>query len=209
MNSMDNSQRVSSMYIPHVLDKRSGEEKIWDLWSRLHADRIVFIGEEINDYNANIVVGQLLQLEADNREKPISIYINSPGGVVSAGLAILDAMNYITPDISTVCMGSAASMAAVLLSAGTKGMRFCFPNSSVMIHQVSGGASGQVTNLEIQLAQARMLKKKLNHILADNTEQTYERVCEDTERDHWFTAEEAKEYGIIDGVLLKRDVILK
>ena len=112
MNSMDNSQRVSSMYIPHVLDKRSGEEKIWDLWSRLHADRIVFIGEEINDYNANIVVGQLLQLEADNREKPISIYINSPGGVVSAGLAILDAMNYITPDISTVCMGSAASMAA-------------------------------------------------------------------------------------------------
>lgn len=205
MRHIDTTPGFSGMVIPHVLDKRSGDERIWDLWSRLHADRIVFLGEEINEYVANIIVGQLLQLEAENREKPITLYINSPGGGVAAGLAIYDVMNYISPEVRTVCIGSAASMAAVLLASGAKGHRYCMPNASVMIHQPHGGASGQVTDMKIQVARAEMLKKKLNVILADKTGQPYERVCEDTERDHWLEAEEAVEYGLVDEVFTRRE----
>ncbi|MCK5019854.1 MAG: ATP-dependent Clp protease proteolytic subunit [Candidatus Peribacteraceae bacterium] len=190
--------------VPHVLDKTSGQERIFDLWSRLHKDRIIFLGEAVTDYTANIIVGQLLQLEAEDRAQPISLYINSPGGVVTAGLAIFDVMNYIEPEVSTVCVGNAASMGAFLLSAGAKGSRYIMPSSSVMIHQISSGAQGMATDLEISLKRVLRLKEMLNRKLAINTAQSYEKVCEDTERDYWMNAEEALKYGIVDKIMTSR-----
>jgi len=194
----------NGMVIPHILDKTSGQDRIWDLWSRLHKDRIIFLGEQVTDYTANIIVGQLLQLEADDRAQPISLYINSPGGLVSGGLAIYDVMNYIEPEVSTVCVGSAASMGAFLLSAGAPGHRYIMPSAAVMIHQVSAGTHGQVTDMEISLKRAKYLKDMLNQKLADHTGQPYEKVCEDTERDYWMNAEEALEYGMVDKIFTSR-----
>ena len=193
-----------NMVIPHILDKSSGVERVWDLWSRLHSDRIIFLGEAINDYTANLIIGQLLQLEAQDRAQPIQMYINSPGGLVSAGLAIYDMMNYIEPEVRTVCIGQAASMAAVILAAGAKGHRYCLPNASVMIHQVSGGTHGQVTDMEISLKKAKSLKEKLNRILSDRTGTAYEKVSADVERDYWMTSEEAFEYGVVDKIFTSR-----
>ena len=192
------------MYTPYVLDNSGGGERVFDLWSRLHKDRIIFLGEEITEHTANLIVAQLLYLETQSRVEDINLYINSPGGSVSAGLAILDTMNYIESPVRTVCVGQAASMAAVLLAAGVPGRRFCMPNASVMIHQVSGGASGQVTDMEITLKRAKMLKDKLNKILSESTGTPYERVCIDVERDYWMTAQEAITYGIVDKVLENR-----
>jgi len=192
------------MVTPHILDKTSGQERIWDLWSRLHKDRIIFLGEDVSNYSANIIIGQLLQLEAEDRAQPITLYINSPGGLVSAGLAIYDMMNYIEPDVRTICIGNAASMGAFLLSAGAHGERYITPSSSVMIHQVSGGAQGQVTDMEISLKRAKYLKDLLNKRLSEHTGQDYDKVCDDAERDYWMNAEEALEYGIVDKIFNSR-----
>jgi len=194
----------TSMNTPYILDKTAGRERVWDLWSRLHSDRIVYLGDDITDYNANLVIGQLLQLEASDRAQPIQLYINSRGGSVSAGLAIYDVMNYIEPEVRTVCVGLAASMAAVLLACGAKGHRYCMPNSSVMIHQVRGGAQGVVTDMEITLKRAAMLKEKLNRLLAEKTGRPYEQVVADAERDYWLSSDEALEYGLVDKVLFTR-----
>jgi ATP-dependent Clp protease protease subunit len=192
------------MYVPHVLDKSSGSERVFDLWSRLNRDRIIFLGRAIDDSVANLIVAQLLYLESQSRTEDIYMYINSPGGSVSAGMAIYDVMNYIDPDVNTLCYGEAASMGALLLSSGAKGKRYCLPNSSVMIHQVSGGTRGQVTDMEINFKRAKSLKDKLNKIIASNTGQSYEKICSDAERDYWMTAEEALEYGMVDSVLTNR-----
>jgi len=190
--------------VPIVLDNTGRNERAWDLWSRLNKDRIVFLGEEVSNISANIIVGQLLYLESENKEEPISLYINSPGGSVSAGLAIYDTMNYIKPDVHTVCVGLAASMGALLLSSGAKGHRSCLPNSEIMCHQPLGGASGQATDIAIQAAHMERTKKKLTKIMAENTGKSYDEVYEALERDNWFTAEEAKDYGLVDTVLTSR-----
>lgn len=192
------------MSFPYVLDNTGGKERVFDLWSRLHKDRIVFLGEEINDRVSNIIVGQLLQLEAEDREEPILLYINSPGGIVTSGLAIYDVMNYIQPEVRTVCVGQAASMGAFLLAAGAPGHRYCMPSSSVMIHQVSSGSQGTVTDMTISLERAKYLKDLLNKVLAERTGQPYEKVCDDVERDYWMTADEAKAYGMVDSIFYSR-----
>ncbi len=191
--------------IPYVIEQSPRGERSYDIYSRLLNERIVFLGEAIDDAVANSVVAQLLHLESADPDKDISLYINSPGGSVTAGLAILDTMNYIRCDVSTICIGECASMAAVLLSAGTPGKRFCLPNSMVLIHQPSGGAQGQQT--EIQIVADFMLKtrERLNRILAENTGQSLEDIQRDTERDNYMTAEQALEYGLIDKVVSKRD----
>ena len=190
--------------IPYVVEQTSRGERTYDIYSRLLKDRIIFLGDEVNDVTASLVVAQLLFLEAEDPDKDICIYINSPGGSVTAGMAIYDTMQYIKPDVSTICIGMAASMGAFLLSSGTKGKRYALPNAEIMIHQPLGGAKGQAT--EIQIAAEHILKtrKKLNEILAANTGQTYEQIATDTERDNYMTAEEAKEYGLIDGVITSR-----
>ena len=191
--------------IPYVIEQSPRGERSYDIYSRLLNERIVFLGEQIDDQVANSVVAQLLHLESADPDKDISLYINSPGGSVTAGLAILDTMNYIRCDVSTICIGECASMAAVLLSSGTPGKRFCLPNSMVLIHQPSGGAQGQQT--EIQIVADFMLKtrERLNRILAENTGQTLEAIQRDTERDNYMTAEQALEYGLVDKVVSKRD----
>ena len=190
--------------IPYVIEQSPRGERSSDIYSRLLTDRIIFRGEQIDDNVANSVVAQLLHLESADPEKDISLYINSPGGSVTAGLAILDTMNFIKPDVSTICMGCCASMAAVLLSAGAKGKRLCLPNSMVLIHQPSGGAQGQQT--EIQIVADFMLKtrKRLNQILADNTGQSLEAIQRDTERDNYMTAQQALEYGLVDRIVESR-----
>ena len=190
--------------VPYVVEQTSRGERSYDIFSRLLNDRIIFLGEEINSVSANLVVAQLLHLESQDSEKDISLYINSPGGEVYSGLAILDTMNFIKPDVSTICLGMAASMAAVLLASGTKGKRFCLPNSMVMIHQPSGGAQGQQTEIEIAAREIRETRSNLNKILADATGQPFEVVERDTERDNYMTALEAKEYGLIDEVIAHR-----
>ena len=192
--------RIMSL-VPYVLESTSRGERTYDIYSRLLKDRIIFLGEEVNDVTASLVVAQLLFLEAEDPNKDISLYINSPGGSVTAGMAIYDTMNYIKCDVSTICLGMAASMGAFLLSGGTKGKRYALPNAEVMIHQPSGGARGQATEIQIVAENILRTKKKLNEILAANTGQPYDVIVRDTERDNYMTAEQAKEYGLIDCVI--------
>ena len=189
--------------VPYVIEKTSRGERSYDIYSRLLKERIIFLGEEVNDVTASLVVAQLLFLEAEDPTKDINLYINSPGGSVTAGMAIYDTMNYIKCDVSTVCMGMAASMGAFLLSGGAKGKRFALPNAEVMIHQPSGGAKGQATEIRIAAENILKTRKKLNEILAANTGQPIETIERDTERDNYMSAEEAKAYGLIDGILEK------
>ena len=195
---------MGSVLIPNVIEETSRGERHFDLFSRLLNDRIIVLSDEVNDATAAVVVGQLLYLESQDSEKDISFYINSPGGSVSAGLAIYDTMQYIKCDVSTICMGMAASMGAFLLSAGEKGKRFALPNSEIMIHQPSGGAQGQATDIKIVADHILRTKTKLNKILAENTGKPIETIAEDTERDNFMSAEEAMEYGLIDKILYKR-----
>lgn len=190
--------------VPYVIEQTNRGERQYDIFSRLLNDRIIVLSDEVNDATASLVVAQLLYLESQDSEKDISFYINSPGGVVTAGLAIYDTMQYIKCDVSTICMGLAASMGAFLLSSGTKGKRFALPNSEIMIHQPSGGAKGQATDIKIVAEQILKTKEKLNKILADNTGKPIEVIAEDTERDNFMSAQEALEYGIVDKILYKR-----
>lgn len=190
--------------VPYVVEQTSRGERSYDIFSRLLNDRIVMLSEEVNDTTASLIVAQLLYLEAQDPDKDIQFYINSPGGSVSAGLAIYDTMQYIKPDVSTICVGLAASMGAFLLSSGAKGKRIALPNAEIMIHQPSGGSQGQCTDIQIQAEQILKIKKKLNAILAGNTGKSVEEVERDCERDHFMTAEEAQAYGLIDKVIYKR-----
>ena len=190
--------------IPYVIEQTSKGERSYDIYSRLLKERIIFLGEEVNETTAGLVVAQLLFLESEDPGKDIHLYINSPGGVVSAGLAIYDTMNYIKCDVETICIGLAASMGAFLLAGGTKGKRFALPNAEIMIHQPSGGAKGQATDIQIVADNIQKTKKRLNTILAENTGKPYEVIAADTERDNYMSAEEAKEYGLIDGVITNR-----
>ena len=190
--------------VPYVVEQTSRGERSYDIFSRLLNDRIVFLGEEVNATTASLVVAQLLYLEAQDPDKDIQFYINSPGGSVTAGMAIYDTMQYIKCDVSTICVGMAASMGAFLLSSGAKGKRLALPNAEIMIHQPSAGTKGQVTDMAIHLRRLEIIKKRLNSILADNTGQSLETVTADCERDNFMTAEEAKEYGLIDKVIYAR-----
>ncbi|MBP5313693.1 MAG: ATP-dependent Clp endopeptidase proteolytic subunit ClpP [Eggerthellaceae bacterium] len=195
------SQQAKNALIPYVIEQSPRGERSYDIYSRLLNSRIIFLGEQIDDQVANSVVAQMLHLEQEDPDKDISLYINSPGGSVTAGLGILDTMNFIKCDVSTICIGECASMAAVLLSAGAKGKRFCLPNSMVLIHQPSGGAQGQQTEIAIVADFMLKTRQRLNKILADNTGQTLEAIQRDTERDNYMTAEEALQYGLVDKVL--------
>ena len=196
--------RIDSALVPYVIEQTPRGERSYDIYSRLLNDRIIFLGEEINSVTANLVIAQLLHLESQDAEKDISLYINSPGGEVYSGLAILDTMNYIKPQVSTICVGMAASMAAVLLASGDKGKRFCLPNSIVMIHQPSGGAQGQQTEIEIAAREIRETRATLNKILSDATGQPFEKVQADTERDNYMRAQAALEYGLVDRIVSSR-----
>ena len=187
--------------VPYVIEQTSRGERSYDIYSRLLKDRIIFLGEEVNDVSASVIVAQLLFLEAEDPSKDIQLYINSPGGSVTAGMAIYDTMKYIKCDVSTICLGMAASMGAFLLAGGTKGKSFALPHSPIMIHQPSGGAQGQATEIQIVADHIAQTKRTLNEILAENTGQPYEVVEKDTDRDNYMTAEEAKAYGLIDGVV--------
>lgn len=189
--------------VPMVVDQSNHSERSYDIYSRLLKDRIIFLGEEVNDVSANLVVAQLLFLAAEDPDKDISLYINSPGGSISAGMAIYDTMQYIKPDVSTICIGLAASMGAFLLAGGAKGKRFALPNSEIMIHQPLGGARGQATDIQIQAEHILKIKEKMNKMLSENTGKSLKIIKEDTERDNYMTAEEAKEYGLIDEVINK------
>ena len=189
--------------VPYVVEQTSRGERTYDIYSRLLKDRIIFLGEEVTDVSANIVIAQLLFLAAEDPDKDINLYINSPGGSVTAGMAIYDTMQYIKPDVSTICVGMAASMGAFLLAGGAKGKRFALPNSEVMIHQPSGGARGQATEIKIAAENILKTRKKLNEILAANTGRSFEEIERDTERDNFMSALEAKEYGLIDAVITK------
>ena len=206
MNHTQNSALDSQALgmVPMVVETSGRGERAYDIYSRLLKERVVFLVGEVNDQTANLVIAQLLFLESENPEKDISLYINSPGGSVSAGLAIYDTMQFIKPDVSTLCMGMAASMGAFLLAAGTKGKRFSLPNSRVMIHQPLGGARGQASDIEIQAREILYLRERLNKILSDRTGQTIETIAKDTDRDNFMSGEQAKEYGIIDQVIEKR-----
>ncbi len=190
--------------VPMVIEQSGRGERSFDIYSRLLKERVIFLVGPVSDYVGNLVVAQLLFLESDNPDKDISFYINSPGGSVSAGMAIFDTMNFIKPDVSTLCTGMAASMGAFLLAAGAKGKRFSLPNSKVMIHQPSGGSQGQATDIEIQAREILKTREQLNIILAERTGQPLERIARDTERDYYMSAEESKEYGLIDQVISKR-----
>ena len=190
--------------IPYVIEQTSRGERSYDIYSRLLKDRIIFLGEEVTDVSANLIVSQLLFLESEDPGKDISLYINSPGGSVTAGMAIYDTMQYIKCDVSTICMGMAASMGAFLLAGGTKGKRIALPNSTIMIHQPSGGAQGQASDIKIVAEQILKTRQKLNEILAENTGKPLDVIARDTERDKYMTAEEAKEYGIVDRVIVSR-----
>ena len=190
--------------VPYVIEQTNRGERSYDIFSRLLNDRIVMLNEEVNNASASVICAQLLYLEGQDPEKDISLYINSPGGVITAGMAIYDTMQYIKCDVSTICMGMAASMGSFLLAAGAKGKRIALPNSEIMIHQPSGGAQGQATDIEIQANHILAIKKRLNTILSEKTGQPYETIAKDTERDNWMTAEEAMNYGIIDKIIEKR-----
>ncbi|UAL53678.1 ATP-dependent Clp endopeptidase proteolytic subunit ClpP [Bacillus sp. CMF21] len=190
--------------IPYVIEQSGRGERSYDIYSRLLKDRIIMIGDEINDHVANVVVAQLLFLAAEDNEKDISIYINSPGGSITAGFAIFDTMQYIKPDVRTICTGMAASFGAMLLLAGTKGKRFALPNSEIMIHQPLGGARGQATEIEISARRILKLREHINKIIAERTGQSVEKVARDSDRDYYMSAAEAKEYGIIDEIIVSR-----
>ena len=190
--------------VPYVVEQTNRGERSYDIFSRLLNDRIVFLGEEVNATTASLIVAQLLYLEAQDPDKDIQLYINSPGGSVTDGMAIYDTMQYVKCDVSTICVGMAASMGAFLLSSGTKGKRLALPNAEIMIHQPSAGTKGQVTDMAIHLRRLEIIKKRLNSILAGNTGQSLETVTADCERDNFMTAEEAKEYGLIDKVIYSR-----
>ncbi|MFR6289904.1 MAG: ATP-dependent Clp endopeptidase proteolytic subunit ClpP [Peptococcaceae bacterium] len=192
-----------SYLVPMVVEQTNRGERSYDIYSRLLKDRIILLGDEVNNVTANAIIAQLLFLEADDPDKDISLYINSPGGSVTAGLAIFDTMNYIKPDVSTVCLGMAASMGAFLLAAGAKGKRFALPNSEIMIHQPMGGASGQATDIAIHAEHILRTRETLNKILAERTGQSLEKIKQDTERDNFMTAEQAKAYGLVDEVMSK------
>jgi len=193
------------MLIPTVIEKTGRGERAYDIYSRLLKDRIIMLHGEVNDQSASLIVAQLLFLEAEDPEKDIYLYINSPGGVVTAGMSIYDTMNYIKPDVVTICMGQAASMGAFLLSSGAKGKRYALPHARIMIHQPLGGAQGQATDIEIHAKEILRMKKELNEILAKNTGKTIKKITADTERDNFMSAQEAVEYGLIDKVLTKKD----
>jgi len=190
--------------IPFVIEQTHRGERSWDIYSRLLKDRIVFLGTPVNDQVANVIVAQLLFLESEDPDKDITLYINSPGGVVTAGLAIYDTMQHVGPDVATYCLGQAASMGALLLAGGAKGKRFALPNARIMIHQPSGGAQGQATDIEIQAQEIQRLKQILNKILADHSGQTVDSILRDTERDNFMDAETAKKYGLIDEVMIRK-----
>lgn len=198
-------QMPSDALVPYVVEQSPRGERSYDIYSRLLNDRIIFLGEEVSDVTANLVVAQLLHLESQDPEKDISLYINSPGGSVTAGLAILDTMNYIKCDVSTICLGECASMGAVLLSAGAKGKRYALPNSMVLIHQPSGGAQGQQTEIAIVADFMKKTRERLNGILAANTGQSLETIQRDTERDNYMTAQQAMDYGLVDRVITDRE----
>ncbi|MEL3972739.1 ATP-dependent Clp endopeptidase proteolytic subunit ClpP [Rossellomorea oryzaecorticis] len=191
--------------IPYVIEQSSKGERSYDIYSRLLKDRIIMVSDEINDHMANSIVAQLLFLAADDPEKDISLYINSPGGSTSAGFAIFDTMEYISPDVRTICTGMAASFGAMLLLAGTKGKRFALPNSEIMIHQPLGGARGQATDLEISAKRILKLREHINEIISEKTGRSIEKVALDTDRDYFMSAQEAKEYGIIDAIIEKKN----
>ena len=190
--------------VPMVVEQTSKGERSYDIYSRLLKENVIFLVGQVEDHMANLIVAQMLFLEAENPEKDIFLYINSPGGSVTAGMAIYDTMNFIKPDVSTVCMGQAASMGAFLLSAGAKGKRFCLPNSRVMIHQPLGGFQGQASDFEIHAKEILSIKEKMNRLMAEHTGQDYEKVARDTDRDNFLSAAEAKEYGLIDQILTNR-----
>ena len=190
--------------VPYVIEQTGSGERSYDIFSRLLKERIIVLGDQVTDQSAELIVAQLLFLEGEDPEKDIQFYINSPGGSVTAGMAIYDTMQYIKCDVSTICIGMAASMGAFLLSSGTKGKRIALPNAEVMIHQPSAGTQGKVTDMEIDVEHVLRIKKRLNELLAQNTGKSVEQVKADTERDHWLTAQEAQEYGLIDQVLDKR-----
>ena len=190
--------------VPYVVEQTSRGERNYDIYSRLLKDRIIFLGEEVNETTASLVVAQMLFLESEDPNKDIQLYINSPGGMVTAGMAIYDTMQYIKCDVSTICIGLAASMGAFLLAGGTKGKRYALPNAEIMIHQPSGGAKGQATEIEIAAENILKTKKRLNEILAENTGKPYEVIAADTERDHYMSAQKAADYGLIDGVITRR-----
>jgi len=194
------------MLIPMVIEQSGRGERAFDIYSRLLKDRIIFLGEEINDTVANVVIAQLLFLESEDPDKEINLYINSPGGTVTAGLAIYDTMQYIRPDIVTICMGQAASMAAILLASGAEGKRYALPNSKILIHQPLGGAQGQATDIAIHANEILKIREKLNEILANHTGQAIEKVKDDTERDFFMSSEEAKKYGLVDKIIKSREV---
>ena len=193
------------MLVPTVVEQTSRGERAYDIYSRLLKDRIIMLSGEVNDQMANSVIAQLLFLDAQDSEKDIYLYINSPGGVITSGLAMLDTMNFIKSDVQTIAIGMAASMASVLLAGGTKGKRFALPNSTILIHQPSGGAQGQQTEIEIAAEEILKTRKKMNQILADATGQTVEQLKKDTERDHYMSAQEAKDYGLIDDILVNKN----
>lgn len=192
------------MLIPTVIEKSQFGERAYDIFSRLLKERIIFLGDEINDYTGNLIIAQLLHLAQEDPKKDISFYINSPGGSVSSTLAIIDTMNFIKPDVSTICIGTAASGGAWLLSAGAKGKRFSLPHSKVMFHQPLGGAGGQATDMKIQIEEILKSKKLLIDMMAKNTGQKVEKVAQDVERDYWMDAQEAKKYGVIDAIITKK-----
>jgi len=190
--------------IPYVIEKSGREERAMDIYSRLLKDRIIFLGDQVEDHMANLIIAQLLFLEAEDPERDISLYINSPGGVVTSGLAIYDTMQYIRPDVSTICMGQAASLAAVILAAGTKGKRSALPHARVMIHQPLGGSQGQASDIEIYTKEILTLRERLNEILSKHTGQDLETIARDCDRNFFMSAEEAKKYGVIDEVIFKK-----
>ncbi|MGM0568627.1 MAG: ATP-dependent Clp endopeptidase proteolytic subunit ClpP [Elusimicrobiota bacterium] len=209
MNNKEDLKKEIMQLVPMVVEKTHRGERAFDIYSRLLKDRIIFVGTPINDNISNLIIAQLLFLEADSPDKEISLYINSPGGVVTAGLAVYDTMQYISPTISTICMGQAASMGAMLLAAGAKGKRFALPNSRIMIHQPLGGFQGQATDIGIHAQEIMRVKESLNKILSDHTGQDMKKIENDTERDFFMTANDAKEYGIVDEVISARKEMKK
>ena len=201
---MDLAPRPSNI-IPTVVEQTHRGERGWDIFSRLLKDRIIFLGTEINDHVANVVIAQLLYLESEDPDKEIAIYVNSPGGIITSGLAIYDTMNHVKSPVSTICIGQAASMGAFLLSSGGKGRRFALPHARIMVHQPLGGARGQATDIEIQAREILRLRDKINSILAANTGQDMATIARDTDRDNYMTAQEAKDYGLVDEVMSKAD----
>lgn len=198
-----NAPRANT-FVPMVVESTGGGERAFDIYSRLLRERIIVLNSEVNEYTAGLIVAQLLYLESEDPERDITFYINSPGGVITAGMAIYDTMNYIKPDVATVCMGMAASMGSFLLSGGAKGKRYALPNAEIMIHQPLGGTQGQASDIEIQANHIMKLKEKLNKLLSEHTGQPLKKIAKDTDRDNWLTAEQALEYGLIDKIITNR-----